>query len=157
MDARKRREGAEGVEGKASSRAKCWWEGADQLGEAALALGSPNDSTLHAETSPRQPTHTPPQPPNHGGALSEIKEQRNPTVFQLGTGGLWITQHSPKAGQNYPSRKMPWDEGQSRAEASLLRGEGPAGQREGLADRCVLLRQKSCQSITYKTVGENKT
>lgn len=37
-----------------------------------------------------------------------------------------------------------------------MRAEGRAGQREGLADRRVLLRQNLCQLITYKAVDENK-
>lgn len=89
MYATERREGA-GVEGKASSRAKCWWEGANQLEEVAFSLGSLNYFVLHAKRhSPGSPHTVPsPEPPNHGGALPEIKEQRNPTIFQLSIGGL---------------------------------------------------------------------
>lgn len=157
MYATERREGEKGVEGKASSRAKCWWEGADQLREVALLLSSPSDFILHAERHfPGSPHTLPHNPQTMEGLSRRSRSKEIQLFFQLGTGGLWITQHSPKAGQKYQNRKMPWAGWQSRAEASLLMAEGWAGQREGLADRHVLLRQNSCQLITYKAVDENK-
>lgn len=88
MYATERREGEKGVEGKASSRAKCWWEGADQLREVALLLVHQVIS-FFMQRDISQAAHTrSPQPPNHGGALPEIKELGNQTIFQLGTGGL---------------------------------------------------------------------
>lgn len=62
-----RREGAQEVEGKASSMAKRWWKGADQLRCFALWLGSPSDFILHAKRrSPGSPRTLPHQPHSHG-------------------------------------------------------------------------------------------
>lgn len=52
------------------------------------------------ETYPRHPKQSPPrQPPNYGGDLPEIKEQRNQTIFQLSTGRL-----------NYTAQPKSWAE-----------------------------------------------
>lgn len=156
MYATKRREGAEGVEGKASSRAKCWWEGEKQLEEVALSLGSSNYFILHAKRhTPGIPNSPHPANPQTMEGISQRSRSKETKLFFSWALEDWITQHSPRAGQNYQSKKMLWVEEQSRAEASLLRGEGPAGQREGLADTPVLLRENLCPSVTYKAVDED--
>lgn len=81
MYATERREGEKGVEGKASSRAKCWWEGADQLEKVALLLGSPSDFILHAERHFPGSPHTLPTAPKPWRGSPGDQGARKPKLF----------------------------------------------------------------------------
>lgn len=105
MYATERREGEKGVEGKASSRAKCWWEGADQLGEVALLLGSPSDFILHAERHFPGSPHTLPTTPKPWRGSPGDQGARKPNYFSA---GHWRTLNytaQPKSWAEIPKQK----------------------------------------------------